>query len=109
MLEDEGQKTALFVYLPFSVEDLLKLHFSEQRRPYAIEKTIVLKRIDYENLIWDLCVSRDYIEENARLCRIDETGVYHCILVQQRGKKDGILIMSDKTFFPKYAAYYCVE
>jgi hypothetical protein len=78
------QNTAFFVKQPFQIEDLRCPHFLEQRQPYVIEKTIDLARIDYENLITDLTVDRWFIEENKRLCRIDDDGVWHCLLASAR-------------------------
>ena len=68
--------------------------------------TIEFSKIDYENFIADLCVDRRFIEENKWLCRIDEDGVWRCLLVRRRGQPDGVLVMPDGTDYPKYAAYY---
>jgi hypothetical protein len=35
-----------------------------------------------------------------------EDGVWLCLLVKQRGRSDGVLVMPDGRDFPKYAAYY---
>ena len=100
------QDTAFFVKQPFGVEDLRRPHRLKQRQPFTIEKTIDLEWIDYENLVTDLTVDRWFIEEYQRLCRIDDDGVWHCLLVRQRGKTDGVLIMPQGTDYPKFAAYY---
>lgn len=97
--------TAYFVSLPFSIEDLMHPHLNSHRKPYIIEKTVELAKIDYENFITDFCVDRWFIEENANLCRIDDNGIWHCIFVQRRGKRDGILVMPEGMDFPKWAAY----
>jgi len=47
-----------------------------------------------------------FIEENKGLCRIDEDGVWLCLLVKRRGQSDGVLVMPDGRDYPKYAAYY---
>lgn len=101
--------TAYFVSLPFRIEDLQRPHLANHRKPYVIEKTVELAKIDYENFITDLCVDRWFIEENAGLCRIDDDGVWHCILVRQRGKMDGVLVMPEGCDFPKWAAYISGE
>lgn len=101
--------TAFFVEYPFRIEDLIKPHLLEHQKPYIVEKEIRLSKIDYENLITDLCVDRWFIEKYSYLCKIDENGVWHCILARQRGKTDGILIMSDGRVFPKWAAYIQCE
>ena len=97
--------TAYFVPLPFRLEDLLRPHSVDKRKPYVIEKTVQLGQGDCKNFITDLCVDRWFIEENAALCRIDSGGVWHCIFVRRRGKADGVLVMSEGLDFPKWAAY----
>jgi hypothetical protein len=97
--------TAFFVSMPFQFRDLLSLHLAGQRKPYVIEATVQLAKIDFENFITDLCVDRRFIEENTGLCRVDENGVWHCIFVHQKGRKDGVLVMPEGQGFPKWAAY----
>lgn len=97
--------TAFFVRHPFRIENLQTPHLYEQRKPFVVVKTIELSKIDYENFIADLCVDRWFIEENKLLCRIDEDGVWRCLLVRQRGQPDGVLVMPDGMDYPKYAAY----
>ena len=97
--------TAFFVSMPFRIEDLQKLHLVTRRKPYTIEKTVRLARIDYENFITDLCTDRWFIEENTDLMYVDQDGVWHCIFIQQRGRLDGVLVMSEGRVFPKWAAY----
>ena len=105
-MQNDLQNTAFFVRQPFRMEDLIRPHRLDQRQPFVIEKIIDLARIDFENLITDLCVDRWFIEENKWICRVDKDGVWHCLLVRQRGKTDGVLIMPDGTDYPKFAAYY---
>ena len=97
--------TAFFVKYPFRIEDLMRPHLPKQRKPYKIEQEIELGKIDYENFITDLCVDRWFIEKYTHLCSIDENGVWHCILVRQKGKSEGVLVMSQGRVFPKWAAY----
>ena len=44
------------------------------------------------------------IEDNGELCSIGS--VWRCLLVQQKGKKDGVLVIPVDQCFVKYAAYY---
>ncbi len=97
--------TAFFVEYPFRIEDLIKPHSPHQQKPYIVEKVIKLGKIDYENFITDLCVDRWFVEEYTNQLQIDEDGVWHCILVMQKGKSDGVLVMSEGEVFPKWAAY----
>ena len=80
-------------------------HLPKWRKPYKIEQEIELGKIDYENFITDLCVDRWFIEKYMQLCRIDNDGVWHCIFVMQKGRTDGVLVMSEGEVFPKWAAY----
>ncbi len=96
---------AYFVRLPFRIDDLLVIYHPKYAVPYIIEKIISIPAIDYENFITDLCVDRWFIEDNASLCRIDSDGIWHCILVKQRHRDDGVLVMSDGRVFPFWAAY----
>jgi len=98
--------TAFFVNLPFTIRDLRRLHPIDQRRPYIIEATVTLAPIDYENFSEDLTQWRQFIEDHMRQCYVDKDGVWHCILVQQRGHADGILVMTEGEEWPKWAAYY---
>ncbi len=93
--------TAFFVFNPSRLDDLTHLHPIDVRKPYVIVKTIELPRIDYENFITDLCVSREFIEENAELCRIDGDGVWHCMLIRQTDRRDGVLVMPDGRGLPQ--------
>lgn len=105
-MSEKHDSTAFFVKLSFRLEDLQRLHLANHRKPYVVEKIVDLEEIDYENFITDLCVDRWFIEENAAACRIDEDGVWHCILVRQQGNEGGVLVMSEGTDFPKWAAYF---
>lgn len=97
--------TAFFVENPQRIGDLVRPHFIDWRKPYVIEQTVSLNRVDYVNFITDLCVDRWFIEENTHLCHVDEQGIWHCTLVTQDGKAGGVLVMSDGEVFPKWAAY----
>jgi hypothetical protein len=74
-----------------------------------VEATVELPIIDYKNFITDLYVDRPFIEEHMDVSRVDYDGIWHCILVKQRGKEDGVLIMSEGHDYPKWAASYRYE
>jgi len=97
--------TAFFIANPSLFEDLMRPHLAGRRKPYVVEKMIELARIDYENFITDLTVDRWFIEKYAGLCKVDKAGVWHCILVRQRGRTDGVLVMPEGRDYPKWAAY----
>ena len=70
-------------------------------RPYTIVKTISLGKIDYENFVSDLLVSRDFLEGNAFLCR--EPG--NCLYIKQRKSHSGLLIIPDQSGYVESAAW----
>jgi hypothetical protein len=97
--------SALFIKHPIRIGDLIKPHTLHERKPFVVEKVISLSKIEYENFVTDLCVDRWFIEKYTNICRIDSDSVWHCILVKQKGGKDGVLVMSEGEVFPKWAAY----
>ena len=96
---------AFFVESPRIIENLLAPHPIEQETQYEIVKTVKLAKIDYENFITDMIADRQFIEDNASLCSRGE--IWHCILVQQRGCTDGVLVVSADGCYVGWAAYYC--
>ena len=96
---------AYFVRAPHRIEDLRTPHLVEDERAYKIVKQVRLAKIDYENFITDMVADRQFIEDNANVCSRDET--WRCILVQQRGRTDGVLVMPEDGCFVGFAAYYC--
>ena len=101
----EKTGTAFFVKAPRRIEDLLSPHPVEEERAYKVVKQVKLAKIDYENFITDMVADRQFIEDNAALCSKDET--WRCILIQQRGRTDGVLVMPEDGCFVGWAAYYC--
>ena len=96
---------AYFVESPRIIEDLLAPHPIEQETQYEIVNTVKLAKIDYENFITDMIADRLFIEENAALCA--QGGVWRCLLVQQRGRTDGVLVMPVDGCYVGWAAYVC--
>lgn len=95
---------AYFIESPRIIEDLLAPHPIEQETQYEIVNTVKLAKIDYENFITDMIADRLFIEENAALCA--QGGVWRCLLVQQRGRTDGVLVMPVDGCYVGWAAYY---
>ena len=96
---------AYFVEGPRTIEDLMALHPYEQERAYEIVKKITLAGIDYENFITDMIADRQFIEDNAGLCSQGE--VWRCLLVKQRGRSDGVLVIPIDGCYVGLAAFYC--
>ena len=88
---------AYFVERPRTIEDLFKPHPIESERPYEIVKTVSLAGIDYENFITDMVADRQFLEDNADLCRKDGS-VVQCLLVKRRKTKDGVLVVPDEAW-----------
>ncbi len=95
--------TAFFVDDVRVWEDLIHPHLLEQEKPYEIVKTVTLDKTDYENFIFDMLVSREYLEDPEELSFRSQK--WQCFCVQQRGRKDGILVMPDRDGFIEWAAY----
>ena len=95
---------AYFVSNPRRIEDLTVLHLVEWERLFEVAKTVKLTKIDYENFITDMVADRQFIEAHATFCSKGEA--WRCILVQQRGHADGVLVMPEDGCFVGWAAYY---
>ena len=91
---------AYFVSYPRRIDDLRKPHLTDQEQQYEVAKTVTLPAIDFENFITDMAADRQFIEDNAALCSKDEP--MKCLLVKQRGKNGGVLVIPD---MPDYKAY----
>lgn len=100
-MEREG--TAYFVKQPRTIEDLIVPHPIELERPFEVIKTMMLAKIDYENFITDMNVDRQFIEDDAELCGMGK--VWKCLLVRQRGREDGVLVMPEDGCYVGWAAY----
>ena len=95
------ENRAYFVYSPRTTEDLLRPHDLRSETPYEIVHTVTLSAMSYENFITDMVADRQFLEDWADLCCEGDT--WRCILVKQRGKTDGILVVPDGCYV-KYAA-----
>ncbi len=94
---------AYFISTPRTYRDLLKPHLLEAEREYEIVKVIELSGIAYENFCEDMLVDRQFLEDNAVLCEGGD--VLRCLLVKQRGKHEGILVVPQLGSYVKRAAY----
>ena len=94
---------AFFVERPRRIEDLQILHLIDRERPYRIIATVELRKIDYENFVADMLVDRQFIEDHGQDCKAGE--VWDCLLVRQRGRTDGVLVLPEQDCFVSWAAY----
>jgi hypothetical protein len=78
----------------------------ENLKPIKVEKAIILPEDDYRNFITDMTVERLYLRKYSSLCKIDNDGIWHCLLVLLQGSQAGILVMADEDGLPDYAALF---
>ena len=98
---------AFFVRTPRTIQDLRKPHLQSSERPYEVVYTVELDAIDYENFTEDLLVDRQFIEDFGALCA--ETDCFRCLLVRERNKCEGVLVLPELKAYVKWAAYACWE
>jgi hypothetical protein len=53
-----------------------------------------------------MTVERRFLQKHSSLCKIDDDGIWHSLLVVLQGSKVGILVMADQEGFPIYAARF---
>ena len=92
---------AYFVQHPRTVEDLQKPHLLSAERAYELVGEVWLAAIDYENFITDMYADRQFMGDSAGLCA--ESEPMKCLLVHQRGKAGGVLVVPDGAYV-KWAA-----
>ena len=92
---------------PRRLEDIRRPHLPARERPYEIVSRVKLRHIDYENFITDMLADRQFIEDKGEGCC--SGAVMRCILVQEKGKKDGVLVVPEEGCYVMYAAYYVGE
>ena len=79
-------------------------HPVEAERPFEVVRRISLSAMDYENFISDLYADREFLGRCSHLCGAGE--ILRCLLVQQRGRADGILVLPVDGDYVGWAAYY---
>lgn len=97
---------AFFVKHPSRIDELIRPHLPDDRKPFTIVKAVKLTRLDYENFTTDMSVERPFLEGNADRCCTQPDGSLPCLFVHQRGQKDGILALPDQDGFVIWAAYW---
>ena len=95
---------AFFVDFPRVLSDLYVPHDINTEQDFEICATVKLNRINYENFITDMVADRQFIEDYCDLCSLGR--VWRCLLVQQDGRKDGVLVIPVDCRYVKYAAFY---
>jgi len=100
------QTSALFTRAPRLLSEIRFLETAENLKPFKIERTIVLSKKGFLNLVTDFTVEREYFKKYRPLCKIDDQGAWHCLLVELRGHSEGLLLMVDDLGIPSYAALF---
>lgn len=70
----------------------------------AVEKTITLKKDEFQKFADNLLDDSEIVKENIDLMREDENGVWHCIKVTSRGLPYSILVESEGYDYARYTA-----
>lgn len=70
-----------------------------------VEKIIRLADKDFENFLQSPMDCQEYIKENTGLMHMDESGIYHCLLVTGEGHRDGALVEAEGYGYARYASY----
>lgn len=94
---------AYFVERPRRLDDLQIPHLLDRERPYRIVAKVELQGIDYENFVTDMLADRQFIEDHGQDCKAGD--VWDCLLVQQKGREDGVLVLPEQGCFVSWAAY----
>jgi hypothetical protein len=98
------QPIAYFVERPSRTDDLVPPPPWAEPHPFKVTVTIELSRIDYENFTTDLKADRPFLYEHMNDSYIANE-VWHCILVRQKGRSDGLLVRTSGRDYPTWAAY----
>ena len=100
----EKSGSVCFIRHPRTISDLMQPRLHKHEWEYQIVKTIELGKMDYENFITDMLADRQFIEDSAALCSQSE--VWQCLLIRQRGCREGVLVMPENRCFVGWAARF---
>lgn len=70
-----------------------------------VEKIIRLADKDFENFLQSPMDYQEFIKENTSRMHMDESGIYHCLLVTGEGHRDGVLVEAEGYGYARYAYY----
>ena len=71
----------------------------------VVEKAIAVSHGEFEYLKSNPLCDNDLIAESADLMYCDSDDIYHCLLIYDEEKGDGLLIESEGTAYARYAQY----
>ncbi len=70
-----------------------------------VEKIIRLADKDFDNFLQSPMDYQKFIKDNTGLMHMDESGVYHCLLVTGENHRDGVLVEAEGYEYARYASY----
>jgi len=88
----------------------LKAQFHRKQSEFAtslaeVEKVIELPRDEFRAFLRSPLDDYPFITENKDRMKMDQDGVYHCLLVVGESHDDGILIEAEGYDYARYSAY----
>lgn len=105
--KQESRGEAVFVRKAAGIQDLKEAALSgEKAELFIIEKQLVLESEEYHAFSENLLSDYYFISDNLELMRKDNKGIYHCLLIKEKGGSDGILSESDGYGYSRYSAIY---
>lgn len=97
----------MFTRKAVDVQELVRRPYSDRDASnFVVEKTIELPHSEFLSFTRNLLKDYPFIEENIDLMYRDIKGLYHCILVKEKGSTSGILVESEGYSYARYAAIY---
>lgn len=97
----------MFTRKAVDVPELVRRPYSDRDASnFVIEKAVELPRPEFLAFTRSLLKDYPFIEENIDLMYRDIKGLYHCILVKEKGSTSGILVESEGYSYARYAAIY---
>lgn len=102
LISREGimKQKAYFFLRPRRISDFDYTDPNGKWMEYQIVAQVTLNKMDYENFCEDLLADRQFIEDACSVC----VNAGDCLLVHQRRRADGLLIIPYRECFVRYAA-----
>ena len=97
----------MFTRKAVDIAELIRRPYSDRDASnFVIEKIVELPRPEFLAFTRSLLKDYSFIDENIDLMYRDIKGLYHCILVKEKGSTSGILVESEGYSYARYAAIY---
>ena len=97
---------AFFTRKAVDIDELKRRTGQEQDKCYfVVEKVIELSKEKFNAFAKYILSYFEFIKENVDLMYIDNSRIWHCILIKAEGSKDGILVESEGYGYARYSGY----